>query len=251
MYFSKRVAVIIPVYNEEEYIREVLLYVPDFVDKIIIVNDGSTDGTISAIANIGTYVDNRLVLINHRKNEGVGAAITSGYKESIRMDCDISCVIAGDAQMDPRELESLVKPIVFGSVDYVKGNRFAFSKIWWQATKVRFLASIILSFFTKMASGYWHITDSQCGYTAISNEMLKKIDISKIYKRYGYPNDLLIKLSSIKGRVKDLPVIPIYHCSAGLNVEFLNAAPVFLLILLKGCAQQLRERLFINSLIIK
>lgn len=211
MYQGNKIGVIVPAYNEEKQVQNVLLTMPDFVDKIIVVDDKSSDNTVRIVENLKSQLNDKLILLKHTRNQGVGAAIVTGYIKSIEMNYDISCVMAGDAQMNPKELESLINPIAVNEADYVKGNRFKVSKPWKKIPKIRFIGNLFLSLFTKVVSGYWSISDSQSGYSAIKNKVLNRINLSKVHKRYGYPIDLLVKLNVINCRVKDIAVTPIYN----------------------------------------
>jgi len=209
MYRDKSVVVIIPAYHEERLVGKVLKNIPGFVDHIVVVDDASRDRTGEVVA-IHQKEDSRIVYIRHEINEGVGGAIATGYKWARDNQIGISVVMAGDAQMDPKDLPGLLDPIATGKVDYSKGNRLFTGKAWKVIPKTRYLGNGVLSFLTKIASGYWHVADSQSGYTAVSQEVLKTIDLDKIYKRYGMPNDFLVKLNVYHFRVRDVPVNPIY-----------------------------------------
>jgi glycosyltransferase involved in cell wall biosynthesis len=209
MYRETSVAVIIPAYDEEKLIGKVLDTIPGFVDHIVVVDDASRDRT-EEVVKIRQKGDSRIVCIRHKRNEGVGGAIATGYKWSRDNDIGVSVVMAGDAQMDPKDLPGLLDPIVTGKVDYCKGNRLFTGKAWEVIPKTRYLGNGVLSFLTKIASGYWHVADSQSGYTAVTLEVLKTIDLDKIYKRYGMPNDFLVKLNVYHFKVRDVPVNPIY-----------------------------------------
>lgn len=162
-------------------------------------------------AAVFTSPSSKLVIIDHLENGGVGAAIASGYKYA--RDCRIDCtaVMAGDGQMDPNELESICLPVVEGRADYSKGNRLKHRGARLVIPKVRYYGNSILSILTKMASGYWRVSDTQTGYTAISLEALENIDIYKIYKSYGMPNDLLVKLNIASFSVTEVPIKPVYQ----------------------------------------
>ena len=123
MYKEKKICVVVPAYNEELLIQNVVRTMPSFVDKIIVVNDSSTDATLCKLEELLPIFKNKLSVVSHEVNSGVGASITTGYKESLRLGMDISCVMAGDAQMDPEELPLMIEPIISGAADYVKGNR--------------------------------------------------------------------------------------------------------------------------------
>jgi glycosyltransferase involved in cell wall biosynthesis len=248
MYLNKKIAVIIPAHNEEESIEKVILKVPDFIDNIIVVDDNSLDDTAEKVKALTSRLARKLLLIRHTKNQGVGAAIVSGYKKSIEMDYDISCVMAGDGQMDARELELLVKPIAANEADYTKGNRFKFSKDWRKRSKVRYFGSLILSQLTKFVSGYWHISDSQSGYTAVKNEILKRIDLLKVYKSYGYPNDLLVKFNVINCRVKDISVTPLYNIDGRTGMNFLQVIPSLSWLLIRGFFWRITNKYIVPKL---
>ena len=153
----------------------------------------------------------RIVVISHRRNSGVGAAIASGYKWCKDHDVDCTVVMAGDGQMDPDELESICRPVVDENIDYVKGNRLIHLSSWQAIPRTRFLGNSVLSILTKIASGYWHVSDTQTGYTAISRKALNAIPLFRIYKRYGMPNDMLVKLNIAYCTLKEVEIKPVYH----------------------------------------
>jgi len=209
MYQGKTVAVVVPAYNEEKLIGKVLKTVPTFVDHLVVVDDASKDRTADLVREYQKD-DSRVVFLQLKKNQGVGGAIVAGYKWARDHEIEISVVMAGDAQMDPHDLPRLLDPIVNGETDYSKGNRLFTGKAWRIIPKTRYLGNAVLSFLTKIASGYWHIADSQSGYTAVTLRVLQTLDLDGIYKRYGMPNDLLVKLNLYQFRVRDIPINPIY-----------------------------------------
>ncbi len=211
MFEGKRVAVVVPAYNEERMLRSVVESMPSFVDHIIVVDDCSQDRTAAVLNELAESMAPRLIPIFHERNQGVGATIVTGYKWARDQEIDVTAVMAGDGQMDPAQLESLIRPILAGQADYVKGNRFLVPRAWEHIPKVRFLGNSVLSLLTKISSGYWHIADSQCGYTAINLECLQAIDLNGLYPRYGFPNDILVQLNIESLRVMDVPVKPLYN----------------------------------------
>ena len=211
MYREKTVGVVVPAYNEEVLIRTVIETMPAFVDKIIIVNDKSTDNTANVVREYAEKESGRVILIDLQENQGVGGAIAEGYKYARDNEIDCTAVMAGDAQMDPADLPKLLDPVVEGQADYTKGNRLFYGDAWHMIPKVRYLGNSGLSLLTKIASGYWHVADSQTGYTVASLEVLQTLDLDKIYKRYGMPNDMLVKLNVYSFRVKDIHVKPVYN----------------------------------------
>lgn len=200
---SRTVAAVVPAFNEEKLISKTLRSIPDYVDKIYVIDDCSTDST-SAI--IKKQKDERIVYIKHQKNSGVGAAIVSGYKKSIKDEMDIAVVLAGDNQMDPKFIPQLCKPIIHGIADYTKGNRLTGPSNWRGMSKWRLLGNFMLNYLNKIASGYWHVSDPQNGYTAISKQALKKLNLDKIYKRYAFENDMLMHLNEEELKVLNIPI---------------------------------------------
>jgi glycosyltransferase involved in cell wall biosynthesis len=166
---------------------------------------------VAADISASDLYDSRIVLIEHKQNSGVGAAIASGYKWCKDHDIDCTVVMAGDGQMDPDELESICSPVVNDGIDYVKGNRLIHLSSWQAIPRTRFLGNSVLSILTKIASGYWHVSDTQSGYTAISRKALNAIPLYKIYKRYGMPNDMLVKLNIAFCTLKEVEIKPVYE----------------------------------------
>jgi glycosyltransferase involved in cell wall biosynthesis len=203
-----KICIVVPCYNEEAQVTKVITTLPDEVTHICVVDDCSADGTADRVREQAVK-DARIHLITHEANEGVGGAIATGYKWARDNGIDMAIVMAGDGQMSPEDLPSLMKPVLEGQLDYAKGNRL-FHEHAYRIPPVRFFGNSILSLLTKIASGYWHVSDSQCGYTAINRKALHLIDWDKMYKRYGMPNDLLVRLNVHNMRVGDVEVEPIY-----------------------------------------
>jgi glycosyltransferase involved in cell wall biosynthesis len=224
MYRNATVAVVVPCHNEEKLLPRVVDTMPDFVDRIYLVDDASTDGTAKLICDYERN-DSRIKGIYLERNEGVGGAIAAGYKAARDDRMDVTAVMAGDAQMNPDELESLVRPIVEGECDYTKGNRLFSGRAWELIPHVRYIGNALLSLLTKIASGYWHIADSQSGYTAINLKALETIDWDRMYKRYGQPNDLLVRLNIHGFRVRDVPVEPIYDIGEKSGIKPIRMIP--------------------------
>ncbi|MDH5645044.1 MAG: glycosyltransferase family 2 protein [Candidatus Heimdallarchaeota archaeon] len=234
MFENKIIAVVVPCYNEGILIGRVIETMPDFVDRIYIVDDCSKDNTVEIIQS---YVDkdykSKINLIRHEINQGVGGAIASGYKAALADNIDVTAVMAGDAQMDPTELEKIIIPVVRGEYDYTKGNRLFSGDAWNIIPRIRYLGNSILSLLTKIASGYWHVADSQSGYTAISLNALKTINWDHMYKRYGQPNDLLVRLNIYSFRVKDIPIRPVYNIGEKSGIKPIRMVPKLSFLLFK------------------
>lgn len=246
MYKEKKICVVVPAYNEANQLHKVLLSMPGYVDHTVIVNDCSTD-TTSEIAKGLQEADPSIVLIDHEKNQGVGGAIASGYKWARDHDMDVAVVMAGDAQMDPADLPNLLDPVVSGEVDYSKGNRLFTGEAFRKIPKVRYLGNSVLSMFTKIASGYWHIADSQTGYTVISKKALLMIDWDKMYKRFGQPNDLLVKLNVYNFKVRDVPVEPVYNVGEKSGIKIGVVIFTIPWLLLKLFLWRMKEKYIIRN----
>ena len=209
------VAVVVPAFHEADKIAATIRSVPGFVDHLIVVDDGSADAT-AAIArraarrSAGRGGGRQVEVIVHAENRGVGAAIATGYRRALELGAEAIAVMAGDGQMDPADLPGLLAPVVGGQADYAKGNRFAWPGGSGPMPRVRRIGGAILSLLTRCASGYWHLGDSQCGYTVVSRQALLAIGPDRIFPRYGYPNDLLARLAGAGARVVDVPVRPVY-----------------------------------------
>jgi len=210
MYRDKKIALVIPAYNEEKLIKPTLENVPDLIDKVYVVDDNSKDGMAHVVEDIAKK-DNRIRLLHHQKNAGPGQAIITGYLESSREGYDIAVVIGGDYQMPLNEVSRFLDPLIEGRADYTKGNRFfVWEKTRVKMPKIRILGNIMISALTKIASGYYKIMDVVDGYTAITKEAIDLVDWTKAWKRYGYPMDFLIRLNAYGLRVKDVARTPIY-----------------------------------------
>lgn len=201
-----KIAVVVPAHNEARHLARTLSSVPSWVDAIYVVDDASDDET-SAIA--ARWPESRVQLLVHEKNRGVGAAIVTGYQRAFADGADLAAVMAGDAQMDPRDLPALVAPVLAGAADYVKGNRLAHEAVRKRMPRVRYAGNRVLSFLTRIATGL-DVHDSQCGYTVLSRRAAREIELDKVWTGYGYPNDVLARASTARLRVCDVIVAPIY-----------------------------------------
>ncbi|MFP4065048.1 MAG: glycosyltransferase family 2 protein [Bacteroidales bacterium] len=251
---GKTIAVVVPAYNEATQLERVIQGIPDFVDRIVVVNDCSDDQTEEVVMAqmdklagapipfsetviddvygkadriradldekenqwfvpaevIWTEAHQKIVLINLKRNGGVGAAIARGYKWAKDHKIDCTAVMAGDGQMDPSELEKICMPVITEGIDYVKGNRLSHKSAPFLIPKKRLLGNAILTILTKLASGYWSVSDTQTGYTAISRKALLAIKLYDIYPRYGMPNDMLVKLNIASCTIKEVDIRPVY-----------------------------------------
>ncbi len=228
---DKRVAVVVPAYDEEDLVVETVRGIPDFVDRIYVVDDASRDGTAEQARAVS---DARVEVIRHERNQGVGAAIVSGYRRALEEGIDVTCVMAADNQMDPAELRGLVEPVARGEVEYAKANRLFSGEAWTVIPRTRYLGNAVLSLLTKIASGYWHVADSQAGYTAVSLGALRRVDLDRLYPRYGFPNDMLVHLNVQNARVRDVPSRPIYDVGERSGIRLRAVVPRISWLLFKG-----------------
>lgn len=289
---NKTIAVVVPSYNESAQIGMVIETMPDFVDRIVIVNDCSKDNmeeivlkyintskynysevvvedettkdfsidkynylyadkviheqnqkekeffNPSEVVNQNPYSD-RVILINHTVNGGVGAAIATGYKWCKDHQIDCTAVMAGDGQMDPGELEGICKPVVEEGVDYVKGNRLMHKSAWLVIPKTRFFGNSVLSILNKLASGYWRISDTQTGFTALSKNAINSVRLYKIYKSYGMPNDFLVKLNIASCTIREVIIKPVYNVGEQSKMKVFKVIPTVSLLLIKSFFKRL------------
>ncbi|HUK94037.1 MAG TPA: glycosyltransferase family 2 protein [Gaiellaceae bacterium] len=241
---GKRVAVVVPAHDEEKLIAETIRSIPYFVDRIYVVDDASSDDTSGAVRALG---DERVELIEHERNQGVGAAIVTGYHRALEERMDATAVMAADAQMDPADLEKLTRPVVLGDVDYAKANRLFTGQAWEVIPRYRYLGNALLSLLTKIASGYWHVADSQSGYTVVSLEYLELLDLDRLYPRYGFPNDMLVHLNVWNARVRDYPSKPIYGVGERSGIRLRKVVPTISWLLFKAFWWRLWQKYVIRD----
>jgi dolichol-phosphate mannosyltransferase len=204
-----RIAVVIPAYNEEDHIADVIDSVPTFVRHIIVVEDCGRDRTADVVARIAAE-DPRVTLVRHERNQGVGGAMISGFKKAIELKAQIVVKMDGDGQMSPDCLAELVEPLIAGRADYAKGNRFhdfqALARMPW----VRRMGNVGLSFLTKAAVGYWTCFDPCNGYVAIRGEVLRRLALDKVHRSFFFETSMLAQLYLVGAVVADVPMPAIY-----------------------------------------
>jgi glycosyltransferase involved in cell wall biosynthesis len=241
---GKRVAVVVPAFEEAQLVADTIRGIPDFVDLIVVVDDCSSDGTAEHASATG---DQRLEVIRHEENLGVGGAIVTGYARCLELGVDVTCVMAADNQMDPGELRSLVLPVARGEAEYAKANRLVSGEAWELIPRARYLGNAVLSLLTKIASGYWHVADSQAGYTALSLGALRRLDLARLYRRYGFPNDMLVHLNVQKARVRDVPSRPVYGVGEQSGIRIHRVAPRIAWLLFKGFWWRMSQKYVIRD----
>jgi len=228
---NKRVAVIVPAYNEEVLIEKTINSIPDIVEKIIVVNDCSTDKTREILENLSN-VNKKVQLINLEKNSGVGSSIVKGYQVAFEQGFGVGVVMPGDAQALPEDFNNLIDPVLNDDIDYTKGNRLNYYGVSKIMPKHRFFGNSLLTILTKFATGYYHIMDPQMGYTALNLKLVPKLNLHKLIKRYGYPGHLLYLLNLIDAKVQDVDVIPHYGEEKS-GIKLITFVPKLVYILIK------------------
>ncbi|MFA6413309.1 MAG: glycosyltransferase family 2 protein [Syntrophales bacterium] len=198
-----RLAVVIPAYNAETSIRSVILSLPVFVERIIIVDDGSVDQTKKAVQSLD---DPRIVLLCHERNGGVGDAMVTGFKAALATGVDLVAKIDADGQMEPDYLNKMAQLAIEQSYDYVKANRFQKSGPLPEMPPVRLAGNLVLTFLTRMVSGFREISDPQNGYVLITRHMLSRLPLDRIDRGYFFENSMLIEINVLGGRVAEIYV---------------------------------------------
>jgi glycosyltransferase involved in cell wall biosynthesis len=249
MFEGKKVSVVVPAFNEELLIERVVTQMPAIVDHIIVIDDASTDGTAGRLADLARRFADRLIVVRLERNSGVGAAICEGYRIALglaRAD-HLVAVMAGDAQMDPEDLPKLLLPCARGEVDYAKGNRLNTGEAWNLIPRTRYIGNAVLSLLTKIASGYWHIADSQTGYTVVTAEALSLLRLNKLYPRYGFPNHVLVELNVWDLRVRDVPIKPVYNVGEISGIRLHKVIPTISWLLVRCYAWRIKEKYIIRD----
>ena len=238
-----RIGVVVPAYNEEKLIGITISGIPEYVNRIYVINDCSKDNTAGVLASIK---DPRLFVITHEVNQGVGAAILHGYQRALQENMDIIAVMGGDNQMNPMQLPSLLMPIIEGRADYTKGNRLLSEEFRVGMSKWRSTGNSLLTMITKIASGYWHIMDPQNGYTAISRRALSNMDLHNLYTYYGYCNDMLVKLNAFGFRALDV-TMPARYGQERSSIKYSNYMGKVSIMLFKKFLWRLKMKYMVLS----
>jgi len=241
VYKDSTVGVVIPAYNEEGFIGDVIDSLPEFVDQVFVIDDCSTDdtwpeikayvedevnqaavtgdsaeqivvadGAGTTVSESQTFLNNRIVPVRHQTNGGRGAAVQTGYELALMSGMDVVAVLDGDGQMDPGILDEILDPVVEGEADYAKGNRLISRRHCAQMSNWRLFGNALLTLLTKVASGHWRMRDPQNGYTAISATALETLSLNDLFDDYGFLNDVLIHMDAHGMTVQDVPMEAFY-----------------------------------------
>lgn len=238
MYKGYRITVVVPCHNEERHVGDVVRTAPGFVDHIIVVDDASEDRTSEAARDIG---ESRLLVIRIESNSGVGGAMLLGYRRGLDVGSDILVKIDGDGQMDPEYLPALLDPLIEEGYDYTKGNRFLAGASLGSMPRHRLFGNVVLTFMTKLASGYWHVFDPQNGYTAIRAQTLARLDLSGVSNGFFFENDMLVALNYQRSRVKDV-AIPSRYGNEESDISLMRIGVTFPFLLLRRFFRRIYQR---------
>ena len=230
MFEGAVIAAVVPAYREELMIERVIDTMPDYVDHIVIVDDCSPDNTSQVVES---STDPRVVLIRHEVNQGVGGAIITGHRAAMALGSDVNVIMAGDAQMDPNYLPSLLTKVTTEGYGFAKANRFFSPESFSGMPRYRIFGNIVLSFMTKMTSGYWNLFDPQNGYTAIRTTALARVPLEHVARRYSFENDLLIHLNILQISAVDVPIPAVYGNEVS-TIKLRNVVPELLHLLTAG-----------------
>lgn len=243
MYQDCVIAAVVPAHNEEAHVGQVVATMPEYVDHIVVVDDGSTDGTSAAAQATG---DGRLVVVRHGRNLGVGRAVVAGHRKALELGADIVCVLAGDGQMDPTHLPRLLDPVAGGLCEMAKANRFFSSTSFESMPRYRVIGNIALSLLNKIASGYWNLFDPQNGYVAIRRQALEAIPLDSISSGYALENDILVSMNIVGARVADVPV-PALYADEHSEIRLPRVVPDISSLLLRGFFRRIWQKYVVWS----
>jgi glycosyltransferase involved in cell wall biosynthesis len=243
MYKGHRVTTVVPAHNEALLIGKVAQTMPELVDHIIVVDDCSQDGTAEAALASG---DARVIILRTPSNQGVGGAMVLGFRKAVELGSEIVVKMDGDGQMPAEYLPSLLDAITDQGYDYAKGNRFLAGEALSLMPRHRIFGNIVLTFMTKLASGYWHIFDPQNGYLAIKADALKVLDLEHMHKRYFFENDMLIYLNFSGFRVKDV-AIPARYGEEKSGINVFRVSSTFPLLLLRRFFRRIYQKYILRD----
>ena len=205
---EEKICVVIPMYRVEPYIRQVIADIPDWVWRIIAVDDASPDHSAEVVASLH---DERVILVRCPANQGVGGAVLAGFNKALELGARVAVKVDGDGQMNCEYLWEMVEPILSGRADYTKGNRFFHTREIYHMPLSRRIGNLGLSFMTKVTSGYWNVFDPTNGYVAIDLNTFASLDIERIERRYFFEISMLVELNLARAVVYEVPMPAYYH----------------------------------------
>lgn len=220
-----KVAVVVPAYKVTRHVLEVISKVGPEVSRIYVVDDCCPDASGALVER--DCKDARVRVIRHAVNKGVGGAVMTGYRAALADRMDVIVKVDGDGQMDPRLVSTFIAPILLGEADYTKGNRFYDIEAVRAMPRMRLIGNTLLSFLTKLSSGYWDLFDPTNGYTAIHAEVARQLPFDKLSERYFFETDILFRLNTLRAAVVDVPMQAAYADEVS-NLKVSKVIPEFL-----------------------
>ena len=202
---SQRIVAVVPAYRVEGQIQSVLQGLPSYLNRIIVVDDGSPDRTADRVRSAARR-DRRILLLQHDQNQGVGAAMVSGFRRALELKAQIVVKVDGDGQMDTGHLPELLEPLIQGKADYTKGNRFRDFAALRQMPLIRRLGNMALGFLAKAATGYWNLFDPTNGFIAVRGATLAQLPLDQIDRSYYFEISMLANLYLLGAVVHDIPM---------------------------------------------
>jgi dolichol-phosphate mannosyltransferase len=248
MYKNKKIAISLPTYKSINQILNVLKDIPEFVDRVFVVDDKCPDKTGQFVLENKTKLNNQnsIEVLFNKENMGVGGATIRGYEEAIASGMDFVIKIDSDGQMDLKLIPVFLQAIIETQSDYVKGNRFFSVESLSQMPTVRLIGNAVLSFMSKLSSGYWKVFDPTNGFTVIRVSSLKMIDLDKVNKRFFFESDLLFRLGLASAYVVDVPMSSLYADEKS-NISIPKIVPPFIYHHIKNFLKRLLYRYIIHD----
>lgn len=242
---APRIAVVIPAYRVTRHVLDVIARIGDDCARIYVVDDACPDGS-------GDHVearcrDPRVQVLRNARNQGVGGAVMTGYRQAIADGMDVIVKLDGDGQMDPALIPGLVAPLLSGEADYCKGNRFYDLRAIGRMPPVRRVGNLGLSFMAKASTGYWDIFDPTNGFTAIHAAVAARLPFDSISRRYFFETDMLFRLNTLRAVVVDMPMDAVYGDERS-NLRISRVAGEFLVKHLRNLGKRIAYNYFLRDL---
>ena len=204
-----KVIAVMPCYKSSKLAPSVAQDVIRYVDRLICVDDCCPENTGKSIEMF--IKSDQLDLIYHDRNQGIGVAMKSGIKHALKFNPEIIIKIDSDGQMDPNLIPKLLEPILNGSSEFTKGNRFTNPKFIRKMPLIRIIGNIGLGFITKLSTGYWELFDPTNGFLALKSNILRDISLDKIDNGYFFETDLLFRCSLCNVLISEIPMEATYE----------------------------------------
>jgi dolichol-phosphate mannosyltransferase len=243
MFNNRRIVVVVPCYNVGDRLQPVLDALPAFVDHIVVVDDGSRI-PVAVAASAGTR--ERTTTIRHESNRGLARAMATGFRHALELSADIVVKVDGDGQMDPIEMPRLVAPILAGQADVAKGNRFLSRRHLSGMPFFRLIGNLVLSFLTKLATGYWNVFDPTNGYVAVRRQVLEDIELDRLGPGYFFETSLLCQAFLAGAVVRDVSM-PARYNGESSSLSLARAVFVFPPLLLRACLRRIALQHFVRD----